>query len=92
MTTGKKEVREILAERRGTHGDYTDQAKLTQKAKELFHSSPNWTAGMLRDDQKETIDMTLHKLARLCCGDPDFRDHHDDISGYNTLSADRCTK
>jgi hypothetical protein len=32
--------------------------------------------------QKEGIEMIEHKLCRILCGDPNFRDHWQDIAGY----------
>jgi hypothetical protein len=32
--------------------------------------------------QKEGIEMIEHKLCRILCGDPNFRDHWQDITGY----------
>jgi hypothetical protein len=36
--------------------------------------------------------MIAHKIGRIIAGDPDFRDHWDDLAGYATLIAQKCTK
>jgi hypothetical protein len=33
-------------------------------------------------EEREMVDMILHKIARMVCGDPDHPDHLDDIIGY----------
>jgi hypothetical protein len=81
------EIRDILKVRGTTHGDYSDHARITQNIKSVMHDSPNWN--VLSADQVETLDMIAHKIGRILAGNPDFRDHWDDIAGYATLSADR---
>ena len=52
MTTN---IRDVLSARQGTHGDYSDHARVTQNIKAMMHDSPNWTR--LHADQIETLDM-----------------------------------
>ena len=40
-------------------------------------------------DQREAIDMIIHKLGRIINGNPDKVDHWTDIAGYAKLVADR---
>lgn len=84
------DIREILNTRGKTHGDFSDQARISQNIKLMMRDSNNWEA--LSDCAKETLEMHAHKIARILAGDPDFRDHWDDIAGYAKLVADRCTK
>lgn len=77
---------EILEERGNTHGDFTDNARLSQRMKHVISSGQ--TVG-LNPVQYEALDMICHKIARICCGDPNFKDHWDDIAGYATLVANR---
>jgi hypothetical protein len=35
--------------------------------------------------QREAIDMIMVKLSRILCGDPNHKDHWDDIAGYAML-------
>jgi hypothetical protein len=69
----------LLAERAKTHGDFRDHAMVTQRLKHEFGCI---TAGKLSSVQQEAVDMILHKLGRIAAGDPNFRDHWDDIAGY----------
>ena len=95
------ETSELLSQRGKTHGNYSDHARLTQSLKEImrnFHcikpSTDNTICSWdeLQQTQAEALDMIAHKIGRILAGDPDFRDHWDDIAGYAKLVADRCTK
>ena len=82
---------DLLTERGKTHGDYGDHAAITQALKNVMENMcPAETAWT--DPMRESIDMICHKLGRIGAGDPDFRDHWDDIAGYAKLVADRCSK
>ena len=75
----------LLAERGKTHGDYAEHSQITQDLKFVMTSSPGYAR--LTAAQRETLDMTAHKIGRILAGDPNFKDHWDDIAGYNTLVA-----
>lgn len=79
---------EILAERGKSHGDFTDNARVMQQLKEIVHESPNWKH-RLSDVQKEALHMIVHKIGRICSGNPNVHDHWDDIAGYAKLASDR---
>ena len=76
-------IEEILTQREKTHGKYADVSKLSQTLKEILRDTPNWD--VLKDGQKEALEMICNKLGRLLSGDADFRDHWDDIGGYAAL-------
>ena len=75
----------LLAERGATHGNYADHAQITQDLKVIITSTPGYQR--LTAAQRETLDMTAHKIGRILAGDPNFKDHWDDIAGYNILVA-----
>jgi hypothetical protein len=50
-----------------------------------MHRSSKWK--YLSPMQREALDMTAHKIGRILAGDPDHKDHWDDIAGYTTLVA-----
>lgn len=77
----------LLTERGKTHGDYTVHASITQFLKSVMHDTEGWARLSLT--QKETLEMIAHKIGRVLAGDPNFRDHWMDISGYAKLQADR---
>lgn len=82
--TGKS-VEDILIERGKNYGAFTDQAQLSQNLKALVRSHAKWHDVELTNYMWEAIEMTLHKIARACNGNPYEADHYRDIAGYNTL-------
>jgi hypothetical protein len=73
----------LLEERGKTHGDFADHANCTQGLKRVFAASLGERG--LSDIQQEAVDMILHKLGRIASGNPNHKDHWDDIAGYATL-------
>ncbi len=79
--------RALVAERGKTHGEFNDHANITQLLKAVMHGTDNWSR--LSPAQKESLEMIAHKIGRILAGDPNFRDHWDDIAGYAVLAAER---
>lgn len=77
----------ILIDREKTHGDFADNAMVSQRIKsvirEAYISSPVF---------RESLDMIALKIGRICSGQHDFRDHWEDIAGYAELAAEMCGK
>lgn len=75
-------VKEILNERKTTHGSFVDHAELSTGLKRIVHQHLNasHTNVMI-----ESLDMIMHKVARILAGSPTHQDHWDDIAGYATL-------
>jgi hypothetical protein len=90
------QITDLLTERGKTHGNYTHHAEITQTLKHVMrvaagdNNCSHWHK--LNRCQMEALDMIAHKIGRILAGDPDFRDHWDDIAGYAKLVADRCSK
>lgn len=83
---------QILEERAKTHGDFTDNAEVMQALKRVVEVSRNWRGGQesrLSPVQKEALHMILHKVGRICSGNPNINDHWDDIAGYAKLASER---
>lgn len=85
----------LITERGKTHGDFTEHSLITQNIKLMMSANGEsqqikWQE--LRPYQREALEMIAHKIGRILAGDPDFRDHWDDIAGYARLVAERCTK
>jgi hypothetical protein len=78
-------VDKILAERKTQHGDFSVHSRITQQLKAVIKSD----RGKLGDLHNEAVDMILHKIGRICAGDPNLHDHWDDIAGYATLVSQR---
>lgn len=82
---------EGLIETRGqTHGDYSNTSKYIQQLKTIAYGAyferrqrnqPPLTA-----QQKESLEMILHKCGRILSGDASFEDHWADIAGYALLA------
>ena len=81
-----KAVEEFLAERGKTHGDFTNHAQVTQELKAVMKEHG---LGKLSDVQREALEMIQHKIGRILAGNPDHKDHWDDIAGYAKLVSDR---
>lgn len=56
------DINETLDQRQKTHGIFTDHAKISQKLKAIISVQYNY--GGLKDDQKEALEMIMHKVAR----------------------------
>lgn len=75
----------LLDEREKTHGDYAVHAQITQKLKNVIACHE----ASLNNMQKEALDMIAHKIGRILAGNPNFKDHWDDIAGYARLVSQR---
>lgn len=85
VVKGEKSINEILAARRKTNGDFRKHATIADSLKYHMRSTENWN--YLTAVQKEALDMIAHKIGRILAGDPNLKDHWDDIAGYSMLSA-----
>lgn len=84
------DIFKLLTERGKTHGDYTEHARISQNLKAMMMGEPSYM--ILTAPMRESLEMIAHKIGRILAGNPDFRDHWDDIAGYAKLVADRCSK
>ena len=80
-------TKEILEERGKTHGDFSDNARVSQQLKMIVREEHGYRK--LNPVQKEAIDMILHKISRALCGNPNEPDHWEDMAGYSTLVVNR---
>jgi hypothetical protein len=80
------DVPNFLADRKHTHGPFEEFSHICQELKAIVYNSPDYAA--LSDVQKEVLDMTCHKLARILTGDPNHIDHWEDIAGYNVRAVE----
>lgn len=74
---------QILKQRAETHGSFCGVAVVAQELKAVISTASGYPN--LNLQQKEALDMIASKIARIVCGNPDFKDHWDDISGYAML-------
>lgn len=83
-------INDTLNERARTHGDFQENGRIMQMLKDASKTGKNWNG--LRDEQKEAIEMILHKIGRILSGNPNEPDHWKDIAGYATLVENILTK
>ena len=74
---------DTLNERGGKYGPFWVHAAITQELKRVVSNRPGYKR--LSDDQREALDMILHKIGRIINGDPSYADSWHDIAGYATL-------
>ena len=80
----------LLVERGKTHGDFANNAAISQALKRIIHDT-----AILRNFsnvQREALDMIALKLSRILSGQANFKDHWDDIAGYAKLVSEACSK
>jgi hypothetical protein len=83
----KPSIDALLNERQSTHGDFGDNAKISQATKSLWRSFSGWEK--LDDDMKEVLEMEALKVGRILSGKPTEPDHWIDASGYPQMIANR---
>jgi len=81
------EIQEILNQREQTHGSFEHNAYVIQKMKESLRYGKHWDE--LSFEQKESLEMIVHKIGRIVNGNPNEKDHWNDLIGYATLVADK---
>jgi len=86
-TVAKDSTTTVLNQRAQNYGKFTGIGKLTQTFKEQLRAAPTWKN--MQPDQRESLDMIVHKMARILNGNCDYADSWVDIAGYARLVADR---
>ena len=81
------DINTILAQRGVQYGKFTEHAKITQSLKSIMVNTQKWV--LLDDDQKESLEMIVHKIGRILNGNKGYADSWVDIAGYAKLVADR---
>lgn len=85
------DLNNILAQRASTHGDFEVNSAMSQGMKALLMQYSHLMSDA-EPYQLEALSMILHKISRICAGNPHFVDHWDDIAGYAKLTADTIRK
>jgi hypothetical protein len=86
---------EVLNERNKTHGNFDDNAIMSQRIKYgMRHGAPivgsRWDA--LTPDKREALEMIALKISRILTGNSDEPDHWRDIAGYASLISERLER
>ena len=89
ITMEPSDVDAILDSRAKDYGKFIEGAEIMQMLKRLVHNYIEQRQTPLAFDQREAIDMIIHKLGRIINGNPDKVDHWVDVAGYAKLVADR---
>ena len=87
--TPSVDVDAVLDSRAKDYGKFIEGAEIMQMLKRMVHNYVEQRGTQLAFDQREAIDMIIHKLGRIINGNPDKVDHWTDIAGYAKLVADR---
>jgi len=82
-----KGIEATLAERKGTYGEFDEQARITKTIERAASTGCQWT--VMDDDMQEAVHMIASKIARIVNGDPTFKDSWHDIAGYALLIEKR---
>lgn len=80
------DIKEILAERCGTYGDYRQGSDLASAIQDAMATGCN--SDSLEPFQEQALIVIAQKISRILNGDPDYPDSWRDIAGYATLVAD----
>lgn len=83
------DIRETLADREQSYGRFFGHATIAQELKQVLFESIGRKWVDMAPDQREALEMILHKIARIANGNPDYVDSWHDIAGYATLVANR---
>jgi len=78
-------IEQTLEERGKTYGKFKDTARISQTLKSYVATELRNQGKVLTNTQRESMEMILHKIARIVNGDPNYDDSWRDIAGYATL-------
>lgn len=81
-----KDLDQTLADRKNTYGDYPGKAAFIQAVKAQMRAAPSW--GKCTPAMQESLDMDIHKTARILWGEPAHLDNWVDKLGYIQLAVD----
>lgn len=84
------EIEKIIDERQKTYGDFTENAQVSQALKFVMEGTAGWKK--LSAVQAEVLHQCALKTARILTGDPNSRQHWDDLAGYPQLVCERLPK
>lgn len=80
-------TKKILDARGKTHGDFVNNAAISQAIKNLVDNARKETNTYLSPSMLEALDMIALKISRITTGRSTVKDHWVDIAGYATLVA-----
>lgn len=81
---------ELLNKRGENYGKFSGQASISQGLKDAAKNGVQYDS--LKPFQKESVEMILHKIARIVNGNPNYIDSWRDIIGYAQLVVDELNQ
>jgi len=78
----------LLVERQTTHGNFEDNAIVSQAIKDLLRAGPGWLK--LSAIERESMDMIALKFSRILSGKSMEKQHWEDVVGYAKLVEEKC--
>lgn len=82
-------LNETLQDRGNEYGQFISNSAISQDLKDYIRQTPNWES--LESDQREALDMIMHKVSRITVGNANNIDSWHDIAGYAELVAKRLS-
>tara|TARA_R110000868_G_scaffold24172_4_gene95871 strand:- start:464 stop:733 length:270 start_codon:yes stop_codon:yes gene_type:complete len=79
------DIDSTLVQRGKTHGVFSRQAAVADTLRHTMACAHNWHG--LSPEQREALTLIATKISRILNGNPQVKDHWDDIAGYATLAA-----
>lgn len=80
-------LNETTTARQSRYGTLQQNGEISQDLKDRMRATPNWNK--LAADQKESLDMIMHKVSRILAGDVNYADNWHDIAGYAKVVDER---
>ena len=78
----------LLTERQTTHGNFKQNAELSQALKDNARFFGHWKK--IDPVEQEAIDMIFLKFSRILSGKSLERQHWEDVVGYAKLALEQC--
>lgn len=88
LPTNEMTQPDLLDQRQTTHGEFGDNARVSQSIKRILRAEPGWE--LLTDTEREAMDMIALKFSRLLSGKALELQHWEDIVGYARLAEKLC--
>lgn len=82
------EQQDILTTRQATHGNFEDNARVSQAIKRILRGEVGWDS--LTDVEREAMDMIALKFSRILSGKSLELQHWEDVVGYAKLAEKQC--
>lgn len=87
-TANPEGVEALLTTRQTSHGEFGDNARVSQSLKRTFRAELGWE--MLTDTERESMDMIALKFSRILSGKSLEKQHWEDVVGYAKLAEKLC--